>query len=212
MQYRSFVSLNIAIIGNTKLSHALTAAFISTGHQVFMANTESEKSGISPLWETSEDVHYCSIEDAAAAADFIMICTPARDVREVAYWMGDVRRKVIIDLTANVPEGLPGNINTVGAISAITGSEHIVKLLSLYNHEQIFKPLFGGKLVQVVLAGDSRKAKEMAKIICKELIIDKVHDFGGLENITLFDELSKCCRSMIKVNYAQLQTSTVTKE
>ncbi len=211
MEYRSYVSLNIAIIGNTKMSHALSGAFTNVGHRVFMANTEREMVGSSSMSGNNNHIQYCSIEDAAAAADFIMICTPASDVREVAYWLGDVRRKVIIDLTVNVPNGNTTNINTVGAINAITGSEHIVKLLSLYNHEQLFKPLFGGKPAQVVLAGDSRKAKEMAKIICKELEIDKFHDFGGTENIALFDELSKCCRSMIKVNYAQKQTATASK-
>ena len=211
MEYRSYVSLNIAIIGNTKLSHVLSVALLNLGHHVFMAKTEREIAGTRRGRVNHEDVQYCSIEDAAAAADFIMICTPACDVREVAYWLGDVRRKVIIDLTANVPDGLAGNINTVGAINAITGSDHIVKLLSLYKHEQTFKPLFGGKQIQVVLAGDSRKAKEMAKIICKELSIDKFYDFGGTENITLFDELSKACRSMIKVNYATLQPAIVSK-
>lgn len=211
MEYRSYVSLNIAIIGNTKMSHALSSAFINVGHQVFMANTEREMAGGLPEPEQQGDIHYCSIEDAAAAADFIMICTHASEVREVAYWLGDVRRKVIVDLTVNVPNGNSTNINTIGAINSITGSEHIVKLLSLYNHEQLFKPLFGGKPAQVVLVGDSRKAKEMAKIICKELSVDKFHDFGGTENITLFDELSKCCRSMIKVNYAQPQLIKVGK-
>ncbi len=211
MEYRSYVSLNIAIIGNSRMSQALSIAFVNAGHQVFRANTEREVSGPKQQWEILEGVHYCSIEEAAKAADFIMICTPAGDVREVAYWLGDVRRKVIIDLTANVPNGISATINTIGAINAITGSEHIVKLLSLYNHENIFKPLFGGKAVQVVLAGDSRKAKEMAKIICKELNIDKFHDFGSTEHIALFDELSKCCRSMIKINYTQVQPVTIGK-
>lgn len=201
MEYRSFVSLNIAIIGNTRLSEALAMAYADAGHTIYFATTESERAGIKPGMEYIDGVHVCSIEDAAANADFVIISTRANNVREVAYWLGDVRRKVIIDLTANVPEGLKDNMNTIGAIKSITGSEHIVKVLSLYNHESLFSPLFGGQKVQVVLAGDSRKAKEMMKIIGRELGIEHFHDFGTAETLPLFDELCKTCRSMIKVDY-----------
>lgn len=203
--------MNIAIIGSTRLSQALTAAFLNAGHEVYQAGTQNNQSGNVPRWDTRDDVHYCSIEDAAAAADFIMICTPAADVREVAYWLGDVRRKVIIDLTANVPNSVEGNRSTVKAIHAITGADHIVKLLSLYGHEDLFKPLFGGKQVQVVLAGDSKKAKEVAKIICKELNVTQFHDFGGVDTLPLFNELAKCCRSMMQINYANTHPALVTK-
>lgn len=209
MDYRSFVSLNIAIIGNNKLSEILATAYAEAGHAVYMATTESERAGVRSELEYIDGIHLCSIEDAAAYADFVIISTRARDVREVAYWLGDVRRKVIIDMTANVPEGLMDNMNTVGAIKAITGSEHIVKVLSLYNHEAMFSPLFGGEKVQLVLAGDSRKAKEMMKIVSRELGLQQFHDFGGSEHLGLFDELCKCCRSMMKINYKTLQETPI---
>lgn len=201
MEYRSFVSLNIAIIGNNRLSHALAAAYTEAGHTIYMAAPSGHVAGD---WQLSADrLYYCSIEDAAASADFIIICTRASDVREVAYWLGDVRRKVLIDLTANVAEGIRDNMNTVGAIKAITGSEHIVKVLSLYGHEALFAPLFGGQHVQAVLVGDSLKAKEIMKIISRELGIEYFYDFGGTDTLPLFDELCKCCRSIMKINYQQ---------
>ncbi len=203
MEYRSYVSLNIAIIGNSRLSHVLATAYTQAGHAVYLAAPESAVKADFGFLVNHERLLHCSIEDAAASADFIIICTRANDVREVAYWLGDVRRKVIVDLTANEPDGLKDNMNTVGAIKAITGAEHIVKALSLYAHEHLFAPLFGGQKVQVVLAGDSRKAKEIMKIISRELGIDHFHDFGGGDTLPLFDELCKCCRSMMKINYEQ---------
>lgn len=207
MEYRSFVSLNIAIIGNTRLAEVLAAAYVEAGHTIFLAAPPSAPATACEALDGLDRLYRCSVEDAAASADFIVICTRANDVREVAYWLGDIRRKVIIDLTANVPEGLKDNMNTVGAIKAITGSDHIVKALSLYAHEHLFSPLFGGKKVQVVLAGDSRKAKEIMKIIGRELGVEHFHDFGGAETLPLFDELCRCCRSMMKINYEQAKVS-----
>ncbi len=209
MEYRSFVSLSIAIIGNSRLGEALTTAFTACGHIVYRAGTLSEKTGILTESDECEGVHYCSIEDAAASADFIMIATSAQDVREVAYWLGDVRRKVIIDLTVNVSESAKDAVNTVGAIKAITGSEHIVKVLSLYKHEEKFTPLFGGQKVQGVLIGDSLKAKEIMKIISRELNVTEFYDFGGSENMGLFDQLCTCCRSMISPTYKSKVLVTV---
>lgn len=203
MEYRSFVSLNIAIIGSNRLADALTLAYTDAGHNVYAATTVHEQ--VNPHFELLDNVRICDIETAAACADFVVVCTRANDVREVAYWLGDVRRKVIIDLTANVPEGIKDNMNTVNAIKSITGAQHIVKGLSLYNHEELFSPLFGGKKVQLVMAGDSLKAKEMLKIISMELGVERFHDFGGSENFVLFDELCKCCRSMMKISYSKAQ-------
>ena len=205
MEYRSFVSLNIAIIGSNRLSEALTLAYTDAGHNVYAATTEGDSSPINPHFELLNNVRICDIETAAACADFVVVCTRANDVREVAYWLGDVRRKVIIDLTANVPEGLKDNMNTVNAIKSITGATHIVKGLSLYNHEDLFSPLFGGNKVQLVMVGDSQKAKEMLKIISVELGVTRFHDFGGADHFTLFDELCKCCRSMMKISYNKVE-------
>src|SRR6202012_689917 len=95
--------------------------------------------GINPLWEHSDNVHTCSIEEAAEAADFIIIATAPKDVREVAYWLGDIRRKVIIDATANVSTEESERINTSAAISSITGSQHIAKVFNTEGYEQLLK-------------------------------------------------------------------------
>ena len=199
MIYREYVSLNIAIIGNEKICEHLVASFTYSGHKVFTAN----KQGIHSGYELPDTgcVYPCSIEDAADLADFIIIATPPQDVREVAYWLGDVRKKVIIDMTANASAS--GQINTVGAISSITGSLHIVIVLNIYGHEHLFTPLFGGQKPELLFAGDSLKAKVIAEVIAKELGITNCYDFGGSDRYPLFDEVANCCRSIIDGNDKQ---------
>ena len=203
MGYRAYVSLNVAIIGGGKVSEDLTEAIVMAGHVVYRANKDGLANDVAPELLSSGNVFQCSIEDAAANADFIVIATPPQDVREVAYWLGDVRQKVIIDITANIHITGYDYINTVGAINAITGSTNVVKVLNIFGYEHLFSPLFGGTKVELLLAGDSRKAKEITKIIAKELGVTQFYDFGGSDTFCLFDEMAHCCLTMIDIHHKQ---------
>jgi predicted dinucleotide-binding enzyme len=196
MGYKTFVSMNIAIIGTGDTGESYAAAFALTGHHVYMAWTDGEKSGINPALQSFDNIHICSIEEAAEVADLIIIATAPRDVREVAYWLGDVRRKVIIDASANVHVPYHESIKTACAITAITGSVHVVKIFNSSGYEAIIKPLFSGNDVGLMLAGDSKKAKEVMKILCVEMGIQNCYDLGNSDTIPLFDELTKSWRSL----------------
>ena len=193
MGYKRFVSLNVAVIGEGNVSDVYTAALNVAGHEVFLAGTGE----INSLWQHADNVTVCSIEEAAERADFIIIATEPKNVREVAYWLGDVRGKVIIDVTANVVCNDNDRVNTARAIAAITGAPHITKIFNTAGYEQLLKPIFGKQQVQMILAGDSRKAKEITKIIAKELGINKFYDFGGDNTLPLFEEMTKCWRDML---------------
>lgn len=211
MSYRNFVSMNIAIIGVSEIAESYALAFTSAGHEVFMAWKESDVNGINPLLGQLDGVHFCSIEQAAEEADLIIIATTPKDVREVAYWLGDVRRKVIIDATSNVFAGPDEQVRTVCAIKAITGSAYIIKAFHTKGYEQMLKPLFNGVSIDMVLVGDSKKAKEITKILARELGINNCYDFGGSEAIPLFNVMTACWRELAKKNTPERLQSGVIK-
>lgn len=196
MNYKPFVSMNIAIIGQGESTLDYATAFACAGHEVYMAWKGEDKSTMRLLCGVFDNIHDCSVEDAANISDLIIIATAPKDVRETAYWLGDVRRKVIIDATANVNAPDEDFVKTVAGIQAITGSNHIVKVFNTKGYEQLLRPIFGDKKVQLILAGDSRKAKEIARIMAGEIGITACHDFGGNDTIPLFNEMTKCWRNM----------------
>jgi len=200
MSYRIFVSMNIAIIGATEIAESYALAFINAGHDVFLASNEGSKAGINPILGRMEGLHLCSIEQAAEIADLIIIATSPKEVREVAYWLGDVRRKVIIDATANVFDDADEQVRTVSAIKTITGSLHIVKVFRTKGYEQILKPLFRDTYMDMIFVGDSKKAKEITKILARELALNNCYDFGGNDAIPLFNVMTACCRELVKKN------------
>lgn len=196
MGNRNYVSMNIAIIGTTSIAEKYAMRFSLAGHQVFLAKKDGDMALITPLLSSFENITLCDIEYAAEVADLIYIATPQRDVREVSYWLGDVRRKVIIDLTGNVHAPGDETVNTIAAIMAITGSQHVVKAFDTDGCAHLLKPLFRSP-VELVLAGDSRKAKEITKILSLELGIARFFDLGGSETLPLFNEMAKCWTNML---------------
>lgn len=200
MSYKTFVSINIAIIGNSEIAQLYALAFAQAGHEVFIAWKEGERSNLRQVMHMIDRINVCSIEDAAALSDLIIIATPPEDVREVAYWLGDVRRKVIIDATSNVRSNAGDRVRTSSAIKSITGSDHVVKAFHTKGYEKILRPLFDGKKVELLLVGNSKKAKEVTKILMQNLGISKFLDFGQDEQIPLFNSMINCWRELKENN------------
>ena len=196
MGYRTFASMKIALIGTGEVAEAYALRYAQAGHEVLMAWKEEANTSISPALAEMECISFCSIEDAAAAADLIVIASSPIHVREVAYWMGDVRRKVIIDATSNINAHIDEQVKTVCAIKAITGSQHIVKVFSTRGYEQMLKPMFQHENVQLILVGDSKKAKEVVKILTIDLGVNLFFDMGGNEAIPLFNAMTSAWRKI----------------
>jgi 8-hydroxy-5-deazaflavin:NADPH oxidoreductase len=205
MSYKNFVSMNIAIIGSGEIAETYGISFSIAGHEVYMACKDGD-AGIRPSLALLENVHMVSIEQAAQLGDFIIIATPPKDVREVSYWLGDVRRKVIIDVTCNVYSADDEVVNTVSAIRAITGSPHVVKTFNAIGFQRFMKPIFRTEKVELILAGESRKAKEITKIIARELGINHYYDFGGDDTIPLLHEMAKCLHKLAANDNSQNKT------
>jgi 8-hydroxy-5-deazaflavin:NADPH oxidoreductase len=190
------LSMKIAVIGTSETSVIYSTSFALAGHEVFIADKETKESFTGkPFFKTFENIHFCNIEDASAEADIIFVTAQAKDVREAAYLMGDVREKLIIDASANVKTGTDEHVNTLAAIRAITGAKNVVKVFSTKGYEELLRPLFKGKNTRMILVGE-RKAKEVAKIMTKDLDINTYYDFGGPEAAPLFDLMTTAWRDL----------------
>lgn len=200
MGYRNFVSLNVAILGAGEAGRAFAATWATAGHQVYLAWNDEDASSRSAMVTASiGNFHLCSIDEAAAVADVIVLTCQPVQVREYAYLMGDVRRKTIIDATASGFQMGTQFVPTMGAVEAITGSRNIVKICAMEKGaEEAFLPIFKQR-VNLLVAGGSRKAKELVKIMAADLGLDCWYDIGDREQIGLFDELTCICRNLAEV-------------
>ncbi len=196
MGYRKFVSMNIAIIGLCKVCEALAQGLAFAGHEIYIGVTENDDtSKLDNLLDEFENINVTSIETAATIADIIIITAPADDVREIAYQLNDVRKKVIIDACA-APKKAIEYSNTVNAIKAITGSPHVVKCFNCTGYENLLNPGYEEEAIDMFVAGDSMLGKEIAKYLAKDLGFADCHDFGGSDTIQLLENMARCWQNL----------------
>lgn len=205
MSFKTFVSMNIAIIGIGETMESVATRYALAGHEIFVAWKNDAALQLGSFLKHLENVNICSIEEAAYAADVIIIAAEPKDVREIAYWLDDVRGKVIIDASANFATAKLEGLNTVSAIKAITGSPYVVKVFSTRGYQELLKPLFAKDDVHLIIAGDNLKAKEATKILAKDLEIASFIDFGGIDSIPLFDAMTATWRDLAVKDVEQLR-------
>jgi predicted dinucleotide-binding enzyme len=117
---------------------------------------------------------------------------PMDEVREVAYMMGDVRKRVIIDATSFNLTRNSGYVNTASVLKAITGCPHIVKCYNKTGYEELVDEEIVSEGIDIFMASDSKKGKEMVKLLAKDLCLGECYDFGGNEMVSTLDEMAIC--------------------
>ena len=194
MRYKTFGCMNIAIIGTGKNCEALAKGLAAAGHEVFIGMKSISGNGqvSHKLLEAYENIYITTVHDAAVEADVILITTPATEVREVAYMLDDVRKKTIIDLSSFNFVRHNKHINTYNAIKAITGSQNIVKCYNVTGYEDLVNPEIHEDNTDMFIAGDSKKSKEMVKLLARDIGFVNCFDFGDYETVPMLDHMSEC--------------------
>ncbi|OJW84044.1 MAG: hypothetical protein BGO69_09530 [Bacteroidetes bacterium 46-16] len=183
--------MNIAIIGEGTVSENMAQCLAKAGHEIYLGLRE-EGAVSESLLEKFENIHACTVGFASSEADIIVIAIPAEEVREMAYQMDDVRKKIIIGATGNVYPKPVEFVHTINAIKAITGAEHVVKCFNCAGYEDILKSSFRKQGVDMFVAGDSKKAKEMVKLLAKDMGFANCYDFGDNDTVPLLEDMAKC--------------------
>ncbi|MDR3678649.1 MAG: NAD(P)-binding domain-containing protein [Flavipsychrobacter sp.] len=197
MGYKTFVSLNIAVIGEGRKVISLAKRLANVGHNISIGWKDGGAKDQKIMGSRLGDcISFAHITDAAAEADVIIISAAASHVREIAYLLDDVRRKVIVDSTFILPEAFEENINTINAITAITGSPFVVKSFNCSGYQNLIDPLFKGQSVDSFVAGNSIKAKAVVKILARDLGYSNCYDFGNDTTIPLLEEMAKCWHNL----------------
>ena len=188
MYYRSFASMNIAIIGNGRINESLAIGLAASGHHVWVGSTKDAMAYNNFLYNFY-DIQHVSIEEAATACDIIFIATEEDEVREVAYRIDDVKQKVVIDCTSFCEPTGP-NSNTLSAIKAITGSQRIVKCYRCNGCDTFSSRLLKKDAMDIFLAGDDVRSKQIAKVMFDNLGFKECFDFGGEDMVPKLDAMT----------------------
>jgi predicted dinucleotide-binding enzyme len=189
MSYKVFASLNIAIIGAGRVNDALARNLLAAGHSVYVGVKDDKAYLNDSLFEEFDDFYASDIETAASHADVIILATSVEEVKEAAYLLDDVKRKVIIDMSGLNAAKPAKQLHTIKAIKAITYSDQVVKCYSCSGYEKLINPFAESETMDMLIAGGTKKAKEVAKLVTRDIGFTDCFDFDDANAAALLDKI-----------------------
>ncbi|TNF27442.1 MAG: NADPH-dependent F420 reductase [Bacteroidetes bacterium] len=182
--------MNIAVIGTGNVGGTLARKWAEKGHTVRLGvkDTESFK-GIDLLQTANISAH--TVADAVAQSDVILIAVPAPAAAEVAQSLGNTDSKVIIDaMNIVMGRGPVGYQTTAEAILANTQTNEVVKCFNTTGFNNMEDPVYNGVAIDLFMAGDSQKGKQVARQLAMDAGFAECYDIGGNDRFQLMEQFA----------------------
>ncbi len=182
--------MKIAIIGTGNVGGALAQKWAAAGHEIFLGVRDTTNFKGKELLGT-KGISALATKAAVAAAEVILIATPAPMVVEVATSLGDTAGKVIIDaMNVVAGRGPQGYQSTAPAILANTASREVVKAFNTTGANNIKNPVYGTMVLDAFVAGDSQKGKAIARQLAADAGFAECYDVGGNDKFELMEQFA----------------------
>lgn len=181
--------MNIAIIGSGNVGGALAQQWIKAGHAVLIgAKLPLSDKNLKLANQISENI-FATIENAVSQCEVVLIATPPTAIFEIIEKMGDVSEKIIIDATNSVMKS-PEPYKTVYHCLADKTKAEIVKCFNATGFENMLNPVYNGQGIDMFMAGDSEKAKSIAKQLALDCGFGSCIDFGKSDKVELLEKFA----------------------
>lgn len=183
--------MNITVIGYGNVGKALVTN-LKRNHAVNVGVRD-----LSKLYEMDklEGVNYSDINNSLSHSEVIIITIPATSIIEFATkYKSKLNDKIIIDTTNSVFKKPEPYQNGFDALKSITENNNIVKCFNSTGAENMLNPKYtinGEQIgIDMFVAGDSNKAKDIAKLLSTDIGFANCFDFGGDDKVELLEQLA----------------------
>ncbi len=181
--------MNIAIIGSGNVGGALALQWIKAGHTVLIgAKFPLSEKNIQLTIKIGED-RFTTIAGAVKQCEVILIATPPTAIFDIIEEMGDVSNKIIIDATNSVMKN-PEPYKTVYHCLEDKTNAEVVKCFNSTGFENMLNPVYNGQGIDMFMAGDSEKAKSVAKQLALDCGFGSCIDFGKSDKVELLEKFA----------------------
>jgi len=106
MSSRNFVNLNVAVVGGGKAAERLAMILAFSDHDVYVGVADEEYETAMEQFRFYDNIMVTSVENAAGLSEVVIIAAPNNEVREMAYFVDDVKSKVVIDYSSFAQSGI----------------------------------------------------------------------------------------------------------
>ncbi len=180
--------MKIAIIGTGNIGSALATHWANKGHQIHLGVRSIKNfKGKELLQLPSTSAH--TISEAAQLSDVILVATPPQIATDLAKQFGNLEGKIIIDATNAVrskPEGFPTAFHAFATLTKAA----VVKCFNSTGFENIKFPKVGDTALDMFMAGDNKRGKEIAEQLALECGFENCYDFGGSDQVELLEKFA----------------------
>jgi predicted dinucleotide-binding enzyme len=185
--------MNILVIGAGNMGSAFVKQLTHAGHQVSVTARHLEKA--QALAAAQAGATAVASDNAAARADVIVLATAYGDAVEALNIVGELRGKVVIDITNPMTAdymGLTLGHSTSAAeeiARALPGAEVVKAFNTVFAQVLAEGAKLGDQTVPVFVASDSTRAKETANALAQSMGFATI-DAGGLKNARYLEPLA----------------------
>ena len=182
--------MKIAIIGTGNVGGALATKWAQAGHEIYLGVQDTDNFKGRHLLENAH-TSVCEVREAVARSEVILLATPAPAAIEVAKSLGNTSEKVIIDAMNIVAgKGPEGYKNTGHAILDHTETKDLVKCFNTTGFNNMLDTHYGDFHADMFMAGDSKKARDIAKKLSEDAGFDECYDVGGNDKFELMEQFA----------------------
>ena len=177
--------MKVAVIGTGRVGGALGVGWARSGHSVVFGSREPASQEVKQLLKSADKAKSVSVQEAAAAADVIVLAVPWKAVPEVLKLIrAEVSGKVLVDCT-NPAKEWPGMDHSGGSggeqVARWAPGARVVKAFNTTGFENMKSPKFGREAATMFYAGDDKEAKKLVRQLGSDLGFDPV-DAGPLSH------------------------------
>lgn len=182
--------MKIAIIGTGNVGGALATKWAKAGHSIFLGVQDLQNFKGKELIKNANTTAHI-IQEAVAKSEVILLATPAKATIEVVKSLGDTSGKVIIDaMNIIMKQGPDGFSNTTDAILAHTQTKDVVKCFNTTGYNNMQNPSYGDFALDLFVAGDSERGKQVAIQLAKDAGFAECYDIGGNDKFELMEQFA----------------------
>lgn len=181
--------MHIAIIGTGNVGGALAEAWAKAGHQIHLGVRDLDQfKGRELLRFPNVTAH--PVGEALALSEVILVAATPEATDAIAGQLANTQDKVIIDAMNSVRTRPEPYANTFEAIKALTHCPHVVKCFNSTGFENMRDPQYGDTALDMFMAGDSEKGKQVARQLALDAGFAECYDFGGDDRVALLEQLA----------------------
>ncbi len=182
--------MRIAIIGAGNVGGALGLNFAKKGHAILIGARDINSEDVQGLLKANSNISVHSVSEAIEAAEVVVFATPPQVAVGIAKTNPSLMGKIVIDATNSVFKKPDPYKTAFEGIKAVSGCEDIVKCFNSTGFENMTNPVYNGEGIDMFMAGNSKKAKEIASALAKEIGFAECYDFGGDDKVELLEQFA----------------------